>query len=122
MDDQHCLAISQVSMEKIEVLSFTENNSISCKGWSILANMLETNYLLKYLETQSRSDTFSAPSQICRRKMDYYLKLNRAGRGELLVTDGSRIGWTQFLIRGRDDLDLLYYTLLMNPSLCMNFF
>mmetsp|Transcript_28788 Transcript_28788/g.43490 ORF Transcript_28788/g.43490 Transcript_28788/m.43490 type:complete len:385 (-) Transcript_28788:181-1335(-) len=120
LDDQHCVAISRIEMEELELLSLAANEGISSEGWAIIAKMLETNYFMKYLETQYEGENETGPSQICRHKMDYYLKLNRAGRGNLSKVIDSHIGWVELLIREKDDVDISHYALLTNPCLCMN--
>ena len=48
----------------------------------------------------------------------YFLKLNHAGRRELLEpNEASRNEWVETLIGNQDDLDVLFYFLSMNPSL-----
>ena len=48
----------------------------------------------------------------------FFLKLNHAGRRELLEpNEASRNEWVETLIGHQDDLDVLFYFLSMNPSL-----
>jgi len=52
--------------------------------------------------------------------VDFYTKLNRAGRKELLRTDiaSSARDWVDILSTVPDDIACLYYFLQSNPSLC----
>ena len=52
-------------------------------------------------------------------KVEYYMRLNGAGRGSL-ITKGTanRAEWVEMLISCSDDLDCLFYFTSMNPTLC----
>lgn len=50
-------------------------------------------------------------------KIKYFLKLNQAGRQELMKSKSSRQDWVEMLIGYTDDLDVLFYFLRMNPSI-----
>jgi len=136
LDDQHCSAIFQEleSNDTIELISLAQNQKITAAGWDTIAKMLQINYSLRHLHTTADETFCSArythpvhvseatvPSHICRTKMDFYLKLNRAGRGKLLLDAecDSQKGWTDFIIREKDELELVFYALVMNPNLCL---
>jgi len=134
LDDLHCSAIAQVldGNNSIELISMAENEKISEEGWTTIADMLEKNYSLHHFHTTTNY-TFcprlypdymsesSVPSDPCRAKMDFYLKLNRAGRGKLMMDGESdfHMGWIELIIQEKDDLDVVFYALVMNPYLCL---
>ena len=47
----------------------------------------------------------------------FFLKLNRAGRRNFMASQCSRRDWIEMLIRYRDDVDVIFYFLTMNPSI-----
>lgn len=49
-------------------------------------------------------------------KVKFFLKLNQAGRSRLMEAKSSRQDWIEMINRYRDDLDVLFYFLTMNPS------
>ena len=54
-------------------------------------------------------------------RVRFCLKLNQAGRKELLEpNEASRNQWVETLVANVDDLDVLFYFLSMNPSLTEN--
>jgi hypothetical protein len=76
--------------------------------------MLQSNYTLSD-SVQVFHPGFLRPQN------DFYLKLNRLGRGRLLGSANiHKEEWINTLFKARDDLSCLYYLLSMNPSLCSN--
>mmetsp|Transcript_25420 Transcript_25420/g.36929 ORF Transcript_25420/g.36929 Transcript_25420/m.36929 type:complete len:453 (+) Transcript_25420:65-1423(+) len=139
LDDEHCNAISKALQDNKNTsmysLSLAENEDISANGWCALATMLEKNYSLEYLHTDASERSYhslptSFPSIHCRAKMDHYLKLNRAGRGKLLLADhnnddggdgeenDTHKGWIELLIKDKEDLNVVFYVFQTNPPLC----
>jgi hypothetical protein len=87
--------------------------SPSNKGKDAILDMLLHNYALKNFRSLEDDAELNAQT-------DFYLKLNRIGRGNLLqrAEDGSKQQWVDMLIQQKDDLDCLFYFLSANPSLC----
>lgn len=52
--------------------------------------------------------------------IDFYLKLNRAGRGDLLRSDVTKAQWMDVLASQKHDPSRIYYFLRSNPSLFRN--
>jgi hypothetical protein len=50
--------------------------------------------------------------------IEFFLKLNRAGRKRLMHGSSSPWDWVEVLASQHDDLDALYYLLSQNPTLC----
>lgn len=97
------------TLKKIEV---DVSKDVGDRGRAALLSMLEKNYGLERLVIGS------AESSI-KEKVDYYMRLNEAGRGSLLKEGHSnRHEWVEMLISVSDDLDCLFYFTTMNPTLC----
>ena len=122
--DEQCIAIADElasirASPSLSILVVTRNSRITPRGWRAFISMLEMNYTIVDFhcgeEGQKNEPT---PDQKC--KIAYFQKLNMAGRGRLLTdsTSSKRDGWIDFLVKGRNDLDLLFYALQTNPSLC----
>ena len=83
------------------------------------------NYTLTYLRIESlhcSGDAASAAAQIQREEMEFYLNLNKMGRGRLLSTGQNNIASTEEwmnVISDQNDLSVLFYFLRKNPSLCL---
>jgi hypothetical protein len=74
--------------------------------------MMKTNYALRTLKLFN-DDSF------LKLEIDFYLKLNRAGRDKLLQNANStRNQWMEAIVTVRDDLSCLFYFLSVNPLLC----
>ena len=79
-----------------------------------------------FARTLSRNDniehlTLHSPySFITNLTLEYFLRLNRAGRRQLLQNSSSRspASWVNALIANRNDLHVIHYILSLNPSLC----
>lgn len=124
--DEQCIAIADELASHnraspfLSILVVTRNSQISPRGWCAFVNMLEVNYtIVDFHSGEEGQENEPSPDQ--KLKMAYFQKLNMAGRGRLL-TDSTkanlRDGWIDFLVKGRNDLDLLFYALQTNPSLC----
>lgn len=75
--------------------------------------MMQSNFCLTSLKLCQDKALFS------RRFLDFYLKLNAAGRGQLMQNENAATAqWVDSLIRVRDDLSCLFYFLSSNPLLC----
>ena len=122
--DEHCTAladelVSPRASPTLSILVVSRNYRITSSGWDSLINMLKGNYTIVDFHTGDVLQ-INEPSPEQKFKIAHFLKLNMAGRGKLLtdVSGASRDAWVNFLIKGRDDLDLLVYALQTNPSLC----
>ena len=87
------------------------NGSISPRIREAFTEMLRLNYRLLDLNG-------SVWRGQCNSEIDFYLRLNRAGRGDLLTEHASRAQWVDTMISQRDDLSIVFSLLLMNPSIC----
>lgn len=123
--DEQCIAIadelaSHRASPFLSILVVTRNSQISPRGWCAFVNMLEANYtIVDFHSGEEGQENEPSPDQ--KLKMAYFQKLNMAGRGRLLIDSTKanlRDGWIDFLVKGRNDLDLLFYALQTNPSLC----
>lgn len=92
---------------------------------------LEVNFTLQHLELPghdnlclhtTNTNNMSQQNDTQQGRLEFYLYLNRHGRGELLQSDDNCIAckrrWVEHLIQCKDDLSSLWYYLLANPSLC----
>lgn len=89
------------------------SKEVSSQGTEALLSMLDKNYKLeKFVVSSAEKDV--------KDKVEYYTRLNEVGRGSLLQQTGkaTRAQWVDMLISVNDDLDCLYYFMLMNPSAC----
>jgi hypothetical protein len=143
LDDDHCLAMArqlQLIDTKLKCLVLDQNPSIGKRGWSALEKMLEGNHCLDNLLTERHQYdgntaapvrgkevastglmTAAVHSQECWAQMEYYLKLNRAGRALLFGDDENFYrDSVDFMIQGKDDSDTVFYALRTNPSLCVS--
>jgi len=76
-------------------------------------HVMQSNVTLTNLELFHMNGLFLGPF------LNFYLKLNRAGRGSLLQNQNiSRSKWVDSLILVRNDVPCLFYFLSMNPLLC----
>lgn len=121
LDDQ-CIAIAgelACNTSQLSVLVVTRNSRMTNRGWDAFVKMLETNYTIVDFHSGDEGQK-SEPSQEQKKHIAYLLKLNVAGRGKLLDPTGNtkRCDWIDFMIRGNGDIDLLYFALQTNPSLC----
>ncbi|CAB9512104.1 expressed unknown protein [Seminavis robusta] len=88
-----------------------------------ILTMLEQNTTLTEFKIEGDNNAFSPRQQA---KMDLYIKLNQLGRGALLSGSSSnnnettRATWVDTLIANKNDLDVLFYFVLVNPTLCEN--
>lgn len=88
------------------------NGCISTRIREAFTEMLRRNYRL--LDLNGSVWRGQANSEI-----DFYLRLNRAGRGDLLTEHASRSQWVDTMISQRDDLSIVFSLLSMNPSICL---
>ena len=88
------------------------NGCISPRIREAFTEMLRQNYRL--LDLNGSVWRGQSNSEI-----DFYLRLNRAGRGDLLTEHASRSRWVDTMISQRDDLSIVFSLLLMNPSICL---
>ncbi|CAB9505679.1 expressed unknown protein [Seminavis robusta] len=83
---------------------------------SMFADTMKQNYTLHHLSLRSATSWLSCP------RLDFYLRLNRcADRANLLQrqTQMTAKEWVDMLFKNRHDLSVLYYLLMLNPSLCL---
>ena len=75
--------------------------------------MMQSNFSLTTLELFHSDGLFLKPF------LNFYLKLNRAGRGMLLQNaNATRSQWVDSLIHVNNDISCLFYFISMNPLLC----
>jgi hypothetical protein len=100
------------TLKKIEI---SISSNIGPTGENALTNMLEKNYELERLIIDSNEMSIQ-------RKIEYYIRLNNVGRGQLINGgQANRIEWVTMIISVRDDLDCVYYFISMNPTLCQKY-
>ena len=122
LDDGHCAALSEElesSRSVLEDLMISQNLGITSNGWELLATMTESNYYLTGLYTPSNPAL--APSPYVRAKMDFYLRLNRAGRKKLLSDPSTSFSdWIDFIDENDSDISIVYYVLQMALDIFVN--
>lgn len=79
----------------------------------------EKNLTLEHLSYYS---TYDGADEKVNEEIEYYLKLNRLGRKDVLGNpDATRAQWVEKLIALNGDVGALFYFLSMNPALCNAF-
>jgi Leucine Rich repeat len=98
------------TLKKVEV---GVHKDIGTKGMEALTEILEKNYELERLVVSSSHKTI-------KEKVEYYMRLNEVGRGNLLRNGGkaTREEWVEMLIHVGNDLDCLFYFISTNPAIC----
>ena len=87
---------------------------------SLVSSVRDKNFTLKeieFLHLPESERTDKALDTIC--KLEYYVKLNKLGRGVLFQEGSTQDQWVDFLVLGRHDLDAIFYALSLRPDLCM---
>jgi hypothetical protein len=112
---EHAIPITKVlelnsSLKRLDLFF---NGCISPRIREAFTEMLRCNYRLLDLNG-------SVWRGQCNSEIDFYLRLNRAGRGDLLTEHATRERWVDTMIEQRDDLSIVYSLLLMNPSICLH--
>jgi hypothetical protein len=77
----------------------------------VFTDMLQVNTSLRFLTFQGLDWTNP--------HIDFYLRLNRADRQRLVSDYADRKAWIDVLIKQRDDLDVVYHFLSLNPSILL---
>ena len=75
----------------------------------VFTRMLRSNRVLKFLTFQGLDWTNP--------EIDFYLRLNRAGREYLLEHFDQKSHWTRALVKHKDDVDVCFYFLSLNPNI-----
>ena len=75
----------------------------------VFTHMLLSNRVLQFLTFQGLDWTNP--------EIDFYLRLNRAGRQCLLEHFDKKSNWTRALVKHKDDLDVCFYFLSLNPNI-----
>lgn len=102
-----------------------------CEG---VVDLLKTNDVLEKVNFEWRSqiyilaparpildDEFGVPnSSQLRSDIDFYLRLNRLGRKNIIGQEATREQWIDVLIKGKDQVDSVFFFLSHNPSLLCN--
>lgn len=78
----------------------------------VFTNMLQSNWVLNFLTFQGLD--WTNPD------IDFYLRLNRAGRQRLWQNFDDKAAWTKALIKHKDDLDVIYHFLSRNPNILIS--
>jgi hypothetical protein len=120
LSDVQCHAIAdelQSNSLQLSSLVVTGNSQLSRKAWDAFITMLSINYHIIRFDPEHEGE--SAPSSQQLAKIGYYLELNRNGRKELLCgpVASRRRTWFDFLVKGTNNLDLVFYALLEDPSI-----
>jgi hypothetical protein len=121
LSDDQCFVLADELKSKnlpLSILVVTRNKHISPLGWDAFVKMMAVNYNVVDFH-HGEDGQVNAPSSEQLDKIAYYLRLNLAGRKHLLrgPMRDRREAWLDFLIRGRNDMDLLFYALQSDPSL-----
>jgi hypothetical protein len=77
----------------------------------VFTDMLQVNTGLRFLTFQGLDWTNP--------HIDFYLRLNRADRQRLVSDFADRKAWMDVLIKQREDLDVVYHFLSLNPSILL---
>lgn len=111
---EHAIPITEIlqANSSLRRLDLYFNGHISSRIREAFTEMLRRNYVL--LDLNGSVWRGQSNSEI-----DFYLRLNRAGRGDLLTEHASRAQWLDTLISQKDDLSIVFSLLSMNPSMCM---
>lgn len=111
---EHAIPITEVLQGNCSLkrLDLYFNGCISPRIREAFTEMLRRNYVL--LDLNGSVWRGQSNSEI-----DFYLRLNRAGRGDLLTEHASRARWVDTMISQKDDLSIVFSLLSMNPSVCM---
>ena len=111
---EHAIPITEVlqANSSLKRLDLYFNGHISSRIREAFTEMLRRNYVL--LDLNGSVWRGQSNSEI-----DFYLRLNRAGRGDLLTEHASRAQWLDTLISQKDDLSIVFSLLSMNPSIFM---
>lgn len=111
---EHAIPITDVlqANSSLKRLDLYFNGSISPRIREAFTEMLRRNYVL--LDLNGSVWRGQSNSEI-----DFYLRLNRAGRGDLLTEHATRARWVDTMISQKDDLSIVFSLLSMNPSVCM---
>ena len=127
LSDKQCVVIANELIRNnasasLSVLVVTRNYQITAAGWDAFVTMLEVNDKIMDFH-QGEQGQWNAPSPSQRDKINYFLRLNQLGRGELLrgPMKRRRKVWFSFLVRGIDSLDMIFFALLVDPSLYLPF-
>lgn len=109
---EHAIPITEVlqANSSLKRLDLFFNGSISPRIREAFTEMLRRNYVL--LDLNGSVWRGQSNSEI-----DFYLRLNRAGRGDLLTEHATRKQWVETMISQRGDLSILFSILSMNPSI-----
>lgn len=121
LSDQQCFILADELKSNalpLSRLGVAENYQISSKAWDKFVDMLEVNYNIKEFD-YGEEEQVNTPNADQLAKISHYLRLNQHGRRKLLCGNhGSRrAAWIDFLIRGRDNLDLVFFAMQADPSL-----
>ena len=111
---EHAIPITEILQNNstLKRLDLFFNGTISPRIREAFTEMLRRNYVLLDLN----GSVWRGQSNL---EIDFYLRLNRAGRGNLLTEHATRHQWLDTLISQKDDLSIVFSLLLMNPSLCL---
>jgi hypothetical protein len=85
------------------------DDDVTHRGYEALVEMLQRNTVLETMYHENSGNL--------KLKIDYYLKLNQLGlRNLLLNVNATKKQFLDAAISNQDDLDCVYYLMLMNPS------
>jgi hypothetical protein len=122
MTDEHCRVLAEALLSTTQedttcttVLRIMDLrfNLFTATGYQVLADMMKDNTSLECLEIDITND-----SKLQRQEIEFHLALNRAGRGVFFKDQATKGERVDCLIRANEDLDVLYYLLSRNPSVC----
>jgi len=78
----------------------------------VFTDMLQSNHVLKFLTFQGLDWTNPL--------VDFYLRLNRAGRQNLLQKFEDKAHWAKVLMKQKDDSAIVYHFLSLNPYILLD--
>ncbi|CAB9525187.1 expressed unknown protein [Seminavis robusta] len=124
LSDEQCVTIADElktnrASSDLSILVVTRNYKITSFGWDVFVQMLAKNETLLDFHPGEEGQR-NAPSTEQKAKINYYLKLNQAGRGKLRgsMTE-RRKAWFDLLVQGSKlkDLDIVFFAMQVDPSL-----
>lgn len=111
---EHAIPITEVLQmnSTLKRLDLFFNGTISARIREAFTEMLRKNYVLLDLN----GSVWRGQSNL---EIDFYLRLNRAGRANLLTEHATRAQWIETLISQKQDLSIIFSLVLMNPLVCL---
>jgi hypothetical protein len=115
IDDEGCLALAHALLHNssLRILDLKGNDTIGNQGYEALCHVLQhDNFSIMALETDSPAEQ--------KDRIGFYLRLNEHARKSFLRSIHHRQLFVGCLSTFKDDLDILYYYVQANPSICLD--